>query len=387
VAPRAACAEVYSGDLLLALPLSRAIMSSKNGAVQLQCWGNLPEISPFPIMESAVILHAPRAADLDFTLQRGRVIVSNHKKRGPAQVRIRLPQAVWDLTLTEPRSQVALELFGRWPRGVPFVRDPGPADAPTRDVVLLMLEGSAQLRSRGQEHALRAPPGPAYFHGDSVAGDDPAPQRRDGPPSWMAGESLHTPEARLALGVVEEMVQRCRDSVHPEEVVKVLVQQAGTEQDRRRARSLYQAAVYSMGALDLLDSLSGALGSRNAAMRDEAVPVLRHWIGRGPGQDQILFDFLHKTQKYSAAHAEIVLQLLHSYGSDDLQKPETYETLIAYLRHPRLTIRQLAGWHLSRLVPAGKAIPYDPAGPEKDIERAHAAWKKLVPTGKLPPTK
>jgi hypothetical protein len=203
----------------------------------------------------------------------------------------------------------------------------------------------------------------------------------------MAGESLHTPEARLALGVVEEMVQRCRDSVHPEEVVKVLVQQAGTEQDRRRARSLYQAAVYSMGALDLLDSLSGALGSRNAAMRDEAVPVLRHWIGRGPGQDQILFDFLHKTQKYSAAHAEIVLQLLHSYGSDDLQKPETYETLIAYLRHPRLTIRQLAGWHLSRLVPAGKAIPYDPAGPEKDIERAHAAWKKLVPTGKLPPTK
>ena len=84
------------------------------------------------------------------------------------------------------------------------------------------------------------------------------------------------------------------------------------------------------------------------------------------------------------AHAAIALELLHSFGDDDLAKAETYEVLIAYLRHDRPAIRELAAWQLYRLVPAGKDIPYDPTGSREDQEQAYKAWKKVVPTGKVP---
>jgi hypothetical protein len=65
--------------------------------------------------------------------------------------------------------------------------------------------------------------------------------------------------------------------------------------------------------------------------------------------------------------------------------PETYSLLIDNLRHDRLAIRELAFWHLRRLVPAGQSIRYDPAGSSEQRERAFEQWKKLVPDGKLPP--
>ena len=376
-------AELLSEDLLLALPLARANLASKNGAVQLLFLGNLPGSPLSPIMESAVTLHAPATADLEFTLKRGRLILSNHQTKGPAQVRVRLRGEVWDLTLAEPGNQVALESFGRWPRGVPFSTEPGVTDSPTQDVVLLVLRGSVQLKARGQEFALNAPPGPAYFHWDSVAGDDPAPQRRDGPPSWLDKETLNTPAAKAASLVWSLVVDRCRASKHPEEAVKSLIREAEKLKDPQKA-SILRAALITLGALDLLDNLTEALGNSSQEMRDEAVVVLRHWIGRGPGQDQKLYEFLQKRMEYSTAHAGIALQLLHSYGTDDLKRPETYETLIAYLGHPRSSIRELAIWHLRRLVPAGKAIPYDPTGSAEARERAQAAWKKLLPPGRLP---
>ena len=66
-------------------------------------------------------------------------------------------------------------------------------------------------------------------------------------------------------------------------------------------------------------------------------------------------------------------------------QPETYEVLIDYLIHEKPAIRNLAAWHLVRLVPQGKSIPYKPDGTSADAETTHAAWKKLVPGGQLPP--
>jgi hypothetical protein len=79
------------------------------------------------------------------------------------------------------------------------------------------------------------------------------------------------------------------------------------------------------------------------------------------------------------------LQLLHSFGDEDLARPETYEVLIDYLDHEQLSIRYLANWHLVRLAPAGKKIEYKALDPKEKRAQAVAEWKKLIPTGKLPP--
>jgi hypothetical protein len=82
--------------------------------------------------------------------------------------------------------------------------------------------------------------------------------------------------------------------------------------------------------------------------------------------------------------AETVLQLLHSYGEEDLARPELYETLIDYLGHDKLAVRGLAYWHLVRLVPAGKDFGYNPQDSKESRDAAIKKWRKLIPAGQMP---
>jgi hypothetical protein len=78
--------------------------------------------------------------------------------------------------------------------------------------------------------------------------------------------------------------------------------------------------------------------------------------------------------------------LLHGFTQAALEQPLTFETLIQYLGHGRLGVREFAAEHLERLVPQGRKLGYDPAAAPAARTRAQAAWRKLVPEGKLPPS-
>src|SRR5262249_28545187 len=80
---------VHGGDLLLLLGTDGAL-DSANGAVRLAGMGEMPGVSGFPILETAVVLHDSSGADLDFTLDRGRVVLSNRKQAGAAHVRVHI---------------------------------------------------------------------------------------------------------------------------------------------------------------------------------------------------------------------------------------------------------------------------------------------------------
>lgn len=378
-------ADVFSRDLLLAMPLSQATVESKNGAVRLLFWGNLPQISPFPILESAVVLHEPKEADLDLSPQRGRVVLTNTKEKGAAQVRVRLPGAVWDLKLAEPGTEVALEIYGRWPRGTSF--QPESKEQPTLETVLLVLKGGVELKAGSQQFGgMSAPPGPAYFHWDSVGGNDETVRKLVDLPEWTSKKLPETPEAKAAGAVLEAIATQMK-SKGPEAVMAGLAAGADAEKDPVKAGILRRATVFGSAALDNLGPVVDALGDKHADVRDAAVQALRAWIGRGPGQDRKVYDYLQAEKKFSKGQASIALELLHSFGDEDLGKPETYEALIAYLRHARPAIRELAAWQLYRLVPAGKDIAYDPTGSDDERGQAYKAWKTLVPDGKLPEPK
>ncbi len=368
---------VYSGDLLVALP--GAALDSKNGAVRLALLADLAQMSPYPVLESAVVLHENPdnpAVDLEFTLDRGRVDVTNRKNSGAARVRFRFHHEHWELILTEPGTQVALELYGRWPRGVPFTTNPKPEDGPTLDLVLIVLKGQADLRAVGSQFALQAPPGPALFHWDSVSGADSAPRRLEKLPDWTEAKAT-TPRAKEIQAAVERLRQRMAEK--PVESALTDLFYSSNSIDR-------QLVVYALGALDDLPHLVDALANtKHPDVREIAIVALRHWIGRGPGQDPRLYRLLLEDKKYTANQAAIVMQLLHSFGDAERQQRETYESLIAYLQHDQLAIRELARWHLARLAPAGKAISYDAAAAAPQRERAVKQWQKLLQEGKLPP--
>ncbi len=105
---------VSTAQTLVSLPGYRSLLAL-DGGVDLTLWGNLPEFSPSPpVLESVVMLHVPAAGtDLDFTLDRGRVVVANRTAPArSAKVRLRFLRETWDLELPHG-SEVALESWGQ----------------------------------------------------------------------------------------------------------------------------------------------------------------------------------------------------------------------------------------------------------------------------------
>ena len=372
--------EVHSRDLLLALPGTRAVLETTPKAIELTLWGNLPELSGFSGLESAVILHDSRAFDLDFTLQRGRAILTNRKEKGSAVVWVRIEGAAFRLTLNEPGDSICLGLYSFWPRGVPFAAAPKSQDVPARSLTFIALKGQIDVKAGGTQHPLGAPPGPAYFHWDSDNGADEGTKKRDRIPDWANPNSA--PPAKAILKVIAEYRDQAKDK-EPDTALLDLLTASAKEREKERAAEMAEFAVFGLAAINDMDRLLQALDDpKNDAARQTAVTALQHWIGDVAGRDARLVQYLMDRRRYSKAQATTMLHLLHDAFA--VNEPETYETLIAYLRHEHLAIRELAWRHLKRLTPEGVSVPYDPAGSDAERARAYAAWKELIPSGTVP---
>jgi hypothetical protein len=384
--PVAKTVMVSSRDLLLALPGVQATVETEPPGVRLELFGGWPQLSPSPVLASEVMLHDSRAYDLDFTLREGRVLLTNTKEKGSARIWVRLPGFAWQLTLAEPGTRIGLEIYGRWARGVRFSKEPRPGDEPTKVLVLLMLKGQAQLQTDTHSYELSAPPGPALMTWDSVAGEASGPQRLKALPAWADPNVLVPAEGKAVEEVVRSYQAKLKKTGSPEEAMKALLDAAATEKDKSRAAEMREFAVLGWNALDDLPRVVEALADpRSADVRDAAVLALRMWIGAYAGRDQELYRLLQDHLGYTERQADAVLDLLHS--PFDADNPATYEALIRLLQHPKLAVRELARWHLYRLAPVGRDIPYDPAGTEEEREKAVKAWSALVPSGELPKEK
>lgn len=367
--------ELSTQDLLLGLP--GAILEASDGGVRLKFLTALEGQGPYPIKEAAVRLHEPRGADLDFTLDRGRVDLLNEKKAGAAKVRLHVRNAVWDLDLAEPGTRMAIEVYGRWPRGTHFTASPSAADVPTANMVFLAIHGRIDVTFQGIEHVLHAPPGPAILQWDSVTGQDATPKRLEKLPDWALAATADP----ALLAESKARFAKVREALETKPLDTVLENLLSSDQVAER-----RLAINAMGALDRLDLIGKAMReARTPDIWENGVLALRHWIGRGPGQDQALYKGLVENHRFTPVHAATVVQLLHSYGEEDLARPETYQTLIDFLDHDVLAIRGLAYWHLERLVPAGKEFGYNPLAAKPEREAAIAKWRKLVPPGEVPP--
>jgi hypothetical protein len=370
---------VHAGDLLFGLP--GAAIETGKGAVRLTLLTDMSKNSPYPIFEAAVILHESPGYDLDFTLDRGRVDVTNIKEKGTARVRIRFHNQKWEATLTEPGARIALELYGRWPQGVRFTPKPGPKDVPGADLLFLVRKGNVDLHHGSCQHAMSGAPGPALLHWDNSGEGDEAPQRLEKLPEWANTEDATSERALRIKKVIEEF----RREVLKSSLQGALQAFVKSEDPNQRA-----SAMIFMGAADDLEGVAEVLTTtKYPETWDRAVVVMRHWLGRGPGQDQLLYRRLIEKRGFTPTHAATLLQLLHSFGETDLAQPELYKMLVKFLDHEKMGVRGLAHWHLSRLVPAGKKFDYNPNDPKEKRDKARAQWKKLIDDmiakGQLPP--
>ena len=240
-------APLAAGDLLVTLP--GAALTSANGAVTLTSLADYDGRSPLPALETAFTLNDPKDADLDVTLDRGRIDVTNAKPEGKAVAHIRFWDQAWTITLDAPGTRVAFELCGRWPAGSRFRPvDPAPGEkppAPVASLVMLVLKGSAAAELGGFALGLSAPPGPAQVEWDSVHGTRPEPLKLDKLPDWADPEAQS--EAGKAAAAAAERFRRAR-AADPAGAVATFLASADPAEQR--------VALVSVGALDDLPRLA-----------------------------------------------------------------------------------------------------------------------------------
>lgn len=365
---------ISAGTLLVALPKSE--LTTADGAIHLSMLADIGQRGPFPVLESAVVLNPAKDADLELTFDRGLLILTNRKKEGAAKVRLKIRGETWELTLQEPKTAVGLELFSRHSPGIPINLDKkdSKADEPSTEVLMLVLHGRALLDAGDQAVGLQAPPGLARVHWDNSTNRF-AVQRLEKLP-----ESLIKPFDDKEAKAFKDICL-CTKKLGAEEVSAVIDELLKSENKTDRLVGITWA-----GAVDDLPRLmSGLADAKHSDSREHAVLVLRNWLGRSPEQVRALYDSLIKEKKASPAQAKNVVHLLLGFTDEERAQPATYQMLIELLNHSALPVRELAHWHLVRLAPAGKSIPFDAGAAAENRGQGVARWQALIPEGKLPP--
>jgi hypothetical protein len=377
-------AAIVSNRPLISLPTCMSDILLKRG-LRLTLWGASPEIWPNPlVLESMAELHPHDLLDLDLTLKRGRIALHNTKDK-PALVRIRFDnpalgkQEFFDVTLQDKEAEILIEHMAFFPRTEPFFENPKGANrvGPTVQLACIASAGSVRIKTNELSFAMNtALQGTALMMWSSdkgILGPLPFPR-----PEWATpGVPAKGIDLKLRAGLL-----KARDNLAlklPKTAVEVAVSEM-IEAEDNPARRL---AVRCLAAFDDLPSLTDALERENAPqLRLEAIESLRYWIAQGRDNDYKLHEQL-KT-KYKNIVAKKIMDLLHSISETQAREPVTYEALIDDLDNPVLPLRDLSYYHLVRLVPAGRAIPFATSSDQKTRQAMRSQWRQLVPRGQVP---
>jgi hypothetical protein len=365
---------VATAATLVSLPGYRSTLTMDTG-VQLTLWGDLPEFSPFPpVLESVVMLNVPRSGvDLDVTLERGRIHLVNLKSAGASRIELRFLRQSWQLTLPEPGSEACAELWPLLGQGATSGKDPV---API--VVGLFVKGKARLEAAGQTLELADRSRVRWVN---VSGSPPRQESITQLPAWWT-----KPPDRSQPQVADAMISLQDWSGYLSKSKEFIVDTILTQVRESKDSKLRALGLLFLAALDEMPFLVEFLEERqHAEVRGTARHALQVWLSRGPNSQAELARILKEKQGYSPEKGALIGRLLQRIPDADLAKPETYQSLIRFLDHENLIVRDLAFWHLAQLVPSGAAsIAYDPAA-EADQRRKHIAqWQKIIPPGKVP---
>jgi hypothetical protein len=358
---------ISSTEYLVGLPGYRTEIRLDSGLV-LQLWGNLPQYSRLPLLESAVTLHSDPMMDLDFTLDHGRVVILDRKDKTPAHVRLRFRKEVCDLKLLDRNTEVAVDMLGICP---PY--SPEPRVEPVTQVRVYALRGQIQVRTSAGEHLMRSM---STYDWDSRFGYAAQPVPIPSPPDWFTPRPpMQTPAARELQTALDTLSKR----IPAKERVEIVLTEAIKDADAN-SRDLAVRFLGAMGEIaKLLDCLAD---ERHVDVRNMAIDELRHLLALSAQNDERILTLL-KQKNYSDRQIQIVLQLLHGIPPEQWS-PAMRSTMVENLNNEKLAIRQIAHTLLLTFVPDGKKIRYDAAGSPDQRERGFVEWQRLIGSGKAP---
>lgn len=372
-------ASLSRGDQLLVLPGASGVIQIKEGDVEVTLSGMLPGLTPTSVLGASARLHAGKDVDLDMTLSDGRALIKNKKKDGPIKVRLRIQEDNLDLTLNNKDTVVGIEAYRAWPAGTPFSKKLIKDREPEIHVGIFIIQGKVELQLKTEKHSLQAPAKKTVLYHLSSFGGFRGPVLLDKTPLWVKPGADRSAQATAWYKAVESL----RRQLGPTQSTSGVLNKIAFDQNADAlVRGIAILGCGAIGEPQLV--LKGLNEEKSAVVRRAAVLAMAHGINQSQGADIGLYKTMIDS-KVPAGQAEIIMELLHGFAARDLQRPETFESLISYLQHKNIGVRELAAWRLYQMVPQGKNIAFDAGASSEERARSQAAWRKLIPDGKLPP--
>ena len=352
------------GTTLIAL--FEADLKVNGGAVAIKMLGDIGEFGPLPVLDSSIRIRKPGMADAALALDHGVIVLTNTKTAGAATVRLEIRGEEVELKLKSPGTKVGIEVHGRHPGGAIHILK----DEPTTFVYVVVGNGDVVISTTSNTYAMAAPPGPALLRWDSVGKQAEIESLEKFPPELVRNEQEKQQFEKICAAAKAF-------SKNPGAAAAKMVKSNDAVERR--------VAVTALGALNDVPHLLAALGdAEHKDVREQAVLVLRAWMGRSPGQLKTLRGSM-LAQKYGLPQMKTTMHLLFGFDEQERDRPAIYQFLLSLLEHKSVAVRELAHWHLVRLAPAGRDIVFDAGAAEEDRQKSVESWRKLIPPGELPP--
>lgn len=362
---------VLSGTTLFTLPGYRNTVLLNDG-LQVDFWGNLPDLSNTPVLECVSILHAadgkqiPTSACAGISLLRGRLRISSTRNE-PVKLKLWFLSHAWMLELNGRDSELVMELLN-----VPGPDSKRGAQLFASTTLLGMFaKGQVVVHTETAKHQLSDKTCLVWNSEKGGAGEL---SHLKTIPDWQIHGSNE--RVRDVLVNLYEWADRIEKD---KEEIKDVIRSSYQQSDNPLFRSL---AVYFLTAIDELELVIDALNNNSMFVRAATADAMRAWLYQDTTHAYKLKTKL-QSRGFSEAKSNLILQLLMPLSEADLRKPSLHSQMLELLSHADLEIRQLAFWHLMKAFPEySQKSKYDPLAPENERKQEVTKWASFISSRK-----
>jgi hypothetical protein len=373
---------VITADRLVALPGYKSVLRFDTG-VAVDLWGNLPELLPLPVLETSVTPHLPYDGfHADLTVHVGRIYLTTSLPKG-AHVRLRFRDQVWDLSLADDKTEVAVEVV--------HTLVPGPQSEPPRTTVgLAVLTGQATLKpSRYKEPVVLPQGGDAIWDskaGPPVVWPDPDEGARKQLMAYLSKYQAYPDSGRAkpALEALDDFARKLADGRRLRAAFDEALQDSPPPSAKEIAKVVAAAriAVLVFAALGDLPGLADAISDPGRQLlRQTAIEGLRAALAREPELAEPFRQTLVDKLQVEDDQADAAMRLLRGFTEKEMADPDTVDRLVGGLSSSTVCVRELSFQYLLAYIdPAEKVneplLRYDAGARPEAREPVVQAWRK-----------
>jgi hypothetical protein len=340
--------DIFTNDIILALPGYKTDLKLKNNDVELHLWGNVPEQYAVPLetpLEVRLQLHPPSPDfDVDMTLVAGRIYITCPKP--DTRIRVRLSGGeVWDCVTRAEKTEIMVQLHKGYDPGTPYAREGG--EPPRASVVWMVTRGQVVFSAPERFKQFPAEAN-TLVSWNSISGQLSEPQMiPKGERRYERFPLLQAEEGKQIQAALADLASSLK----------------GREGLRIHLESRLQApplpanvlpttlAVYCYAAITegadvevMAGHLFDIMADRNRPYaRRAAITAVSAWLAKDIHNTKTFWTVLTSKKQLPEEEADMILHLLRGYSSR--QRPDAAtaaEKLIEWLNHPSLVVREAA---------------------------------------------